>query len=148
MPPKKAPKVQFTVESIDVDNDDIPDGDMVCKYVDGVLVSRKFVPHDTMAEIAVRAGRQSSSRNARMSAAKNAAKAPQNAAKAPQNAAKAPNAGAQKLYQNVPDVAQTDKRVIVQEDTGFGQYIKAGAGMEAGRLATDAVVDGLMGLFD
>ena len=36
-------KVQYTIEPIDVDGDGIPDGDLVSKYVNGKLMSRKFV---------------------------------------------------------------------------------------------------------
>ncbi len=130
--PKRAPpKVHFTVESIDVDGDSIPDGDMVSKYVDGVLVSRKFVPLTKLKRIARNAAAKSRS----------SSRPPRNAPpNAPRNAP--PNAP-----RNARANAAPDNRVIVQEDTGFGQYIKAGAGMEAGRVATDAVVDGLMGLF-
>ena len=115
----------YTVVTIDVDGDGIPDGDLVTKFVNGKVVSRKFVPHQKMKQIVDNA-----------------------AAQQPQT----PKTGRQKrlIYKNVPATAPDPQRngpVMVADQTGFAQYIKMGAATQAGSLATNAVVDGIAGLF-
>ena len=116
-------KEQYTVESIDVDGDGIPDGDLVTKYVNGKVISRKFVPLSKLKNIA------KNIKTVQNQNVKTVSKSPK------------------MIYKNIPPVQDTNKPVLVQDTTGFAQYIKAGAGHEAGRLATDAVVDGFKSLF-
>lgn len=113
-------KEQYTIESIDVDGDGIPDGDLVTKYINGKVVSRKFVPLTKLKKIAANIQNQN---------------------------VKTPKSAPKMVYKNIPQVQDTNKPVLIQDKTGFAQYIKAGAGHEAGKLATDAVVDGLKDLF-
>lgn len=125
MPKPSAKKnVTYTVEAIDVDGDGIPDGDLVTMFVNGKVVSRKFVPHEKMKQIADNA-----------------------VAQQPQT----PGTGRQKrlIYKNVPAVPDPQRNgpVMVADQTGFAQYIKMGAATQAGALATNAVVDGIAGLF-
>ena len=125
MPTPSAKKnVTYTVEAIDVDGDGIPDGDLVTMFSNGKVVSRKFVPHEKMKQIAEQAAQQPPT----------------------------PKAGRQKrlIYKNVPATAPDPQRngpVMVADQTGFAQYIKMGAATQAGSLATNAVVDGIAGLF-
>jgi len=115
-------KEQYTIEPIDVDGDGIPDGDLVSKYVNGKLISRKFVPLTKLKKIA---DNSSSKTNVQNNSSKKS----------------------KVIYKNLPNVQDTDKPVLVQDTTGIAQYIKQGAATQAGRLATDAVVDGIKGLF-
>ena len=115
-------KVQYTIEPIDVDGDGIPDGDLVSKYVNGKLMSRKFVALTKLKKIA---DNSSSKSNVQDNSSKKS----------------------KVIYKNLPNVQDTDKPVLVQDTTGIAQYIKQGAATQAGRLATDAVVDGIKGLF-
>jgi hypothetical protein len=108
---------RFVIEKIDIDGDNIPDGDLVKKYNGSKLVGQKFVAFDKMKEIADEA----------MYASKEGTK--------------------QKVvYQRMP-ANEEDKPVIVKDATHFGQYVKAGAGLEVGRVAVDGLVDALGGLF-
>lgn len=113
-------KVQYTIEPIDVDGDGIPDGDLVSKYINGKLLSRKFVPLTKLKKIV-----DNSSSNVQDNLSKKS----------------------KVIYKNLPNVQDTNKPVLVQDTTGFAQYIKQGAATQAGRLGTDAVVDGIKGLF-
>ena len=125
----KRKKVQYTVEPIDIDGDSIPDGDLVTKYVNGKVESRKFVPLTKLKKIA---------QDANNSARENAG---------PTGKTPRTPGGSKIVYKNMPDVQNTDKPVMVADQTGFGQYIKAGAGLQAGSMATEAVVNGLSSLF-
>ena len=125
MPSPSAKKnVTYTVEAIDVDGDGVPDGDLVTMFANGKVVSRKFVPHQKMKEIADNAATLQPA---------------------------TPKAGRQKrlIYKNVPAVPDPQRNgpVMVADQTGFAQYIKMGAATQAGSLATNAVVDGIAGLF-
>jgi hypothetical protein len=120
---KQKAKEQFTVEPIDIDGDNIPDGDLVTKYVNGKVVSRKFVQLKKLEAIAdgVNTTANASSTNTR---------------------------GANKfVYKQMPNITETEKPVLVQDSTGFAQYMKMGAGLTAGQIATTTVFDGLKGLF-
>jgi hypothetical protein len=126
MPSPSAKKnVTYTVEAIDVDGDGVPDGDLVTMFVNGKVVSRKFVPHEKMKQIA------------------------DNAAAQQPTTPKAPGRQKRLIYKNVPAVPDPQRNgpVMVADQTGFAQYIKMGAATQAGALATNAVVDGIAGLF-
>jgi hypothetical protein len=123
MPKPSAKKnVTYTVEAIDVDGDGIPDGDLVTKFVNGKVVSRKFVPHEKMKQIADDAAAQQ---------------------------AQTPGRQKRIIYKNIPAAPDPQRNgpVMVADQTGFAQYIKMGAATQAGTLATNAVVDGIAGLF-
>lgn len=122
----KKQKVQYTIEPIDIDGDNKIDGDLVTKYINGKVASRKFVPLKKLKKIV-----------------ENAAATP----KTPTTPTSRTPGGSRIVYKNIPDINKTDKPILVADQTGFGQYIKAGAGMEAGRVITDTVVDGISGLF-
>lgn len=124
-----AKKVQYTVEAIDIDGDNIPDGDLVTKYVNGKVVSRKFVPLKKLKK-----------------AVKDAQAHQQNANDAAPATPRTPG-GTRIVYKNMPNVQDTNNPVMVADQTGFGQYIKAGAGLQAGSMATEAVVSGIASLF-
>jgi hypothetical protein len=128
--PKNPRYVSYSVEAIDVDGDGVPDGDLVTQYVNGKVVSRKFVPHKKMKQIA----------NKAIKAAKQPATPGQ-----PQT----PQQRKRLIYKSVPQVPDPQKNgpVMVADQTGFAQYLKMGAATQAGALATNAVVDGIAGLF-
>jgi hypothetical protein len=139
------PREQYTVEPIDVDGDGIPDGDMVTKYVNGKVVSRKFVPMKKIQQIVAKSMASSAASSA---SRPKKARAPPSATQGMVYASWAGlGGGCAPTYKRLPEVQESNKPVLVQDSTGFAQYVKAGAGMEAGRLATDAVVDGLEDLF-
>ena len=144
MPPK-APEFVYTVEYVDVNKNGVPDAgdvDLVRKYQksgkDGSklkFISQQIVPHETMSKLADKVQQT-------VAEQKNATKR-----KSSQTPRKF------KTYGTLPNVnaskqaPQQQQPVMVQDKTGFGHYIKAGAGLEAGRLATDAVVNAIGGLF-
>lgn len=115
-----AKKVQYTIEAIDVDGDGVQDGDLVTKYVNGKIHSRKFVP---LAQLK----KKLKQTNLKPSIGEKPQKL---------------------VYKQVPqNMENTSKPVIIQESTNFGQYVKAGAGMTVGSLAVNTVFDGLASLF-
>ena len=138
MPPKtKAPpKIQYTVEYVDVNNNGIADKgdvDLIKRYENGVLVSQQVVPHDAMESLANKVKTQ-------VEVKKQTKKL----------RALSTSKRTFKTYENIPNPNAPQNQtqpVMVQDKTGFGQYIKAGAGLEAGRIATDTVVNAISGLF-
>ncbi|KAG2424980.1 hypothetical protein HXX76_014138 [Chlamydomonas incerta] len=116
-----ADKAQYTVEPIDIDGDNKMDGDLVTKYVNGEVVSRKFVPFEKLKRVA-------------------------------DDAIAAANGGSEvqlPVYQNIPaNVQGTNQPVMVADQTGFGQYVKAGAGMAVGSTVVGALFSGLGSLFE
>jgi hypothetical protein len=129
MPAQK--KVQYTVEAIDIDGDNIPDGDLVTKYVNGKVVSRKFVPLKKLKKVV----KEAQAQQQQQLQANNAPATPRTPG------------GSRIVYKNMPQVQDTNNPVMVADQTGFGQYIKAGAGLQAGSMATEAVVSGISSLF-
>lgn len=122
-PPRVAsPRTRFVIERLDVDGDGIPDGDLVKEYVGDRLVRQKFVALDRL-------------KNITDDAIANAAAVAQGPEK-PQKV----------VYERMPAHPE-DKPVIVQSDTSFGHYVKAGAGLQLGAIAVDGVVSGLASLF-
>lgn len=135
--------VQYRVEQIDVDDDGVPDGDMVTKIVNGKVVSRKFVPFYKLAEIANNAVASSNNSNRNKNISYKV--------RGLNNAPAAPSRE-RIVYKNMPaPVASQNKPVIVQERSGFGEYLKMGAGMgagaAAGSMAVHGIADGLGSLF-
>ena len=142
MPPKD-PEYVYTVEYVDVNKNGVADAgdvDLVRKYQktgkDGTklkFISQQIVPHNTMKKLATQVKRTVSKQ------------------KKIQNTQNAQSAQPKdETYGNVnasKQAPQQQQPVMVQDKTGFGHYIKAGAGLEAGRLATDAVVNAIGGLF-
>jgi hypothetical protein len=124
-------KDQYTVETIDVDGDGIPDGELVIHYINGKIKSKKFVPLKKLKKIANDVEKISKAENKKNN-------------KTPKTPPKTPKM----IYKTIPEVQETDKPVLIQDETKFAQYIKAGAGNQIGRLATDAVADALAGLFE
>jgi len=113
-------KVQYTVEPIDVDGDNIPDGDLVTKYVNGKVASRKFVPLSTLKKTF----------------------------KSKQVPTEKQGKKEKIVYKTVPkDISSTDKPVVIQDGTGFGQYVKAGAGATLGSLAVSKLFEGIGSFF-
>jgi hypothetical protein len=89
------------------------------KYVDGKVVTRKFVPLEKLKKIAKTAP-----------------------------AAKSGTQKQKIVYKKVPEnIANTSKPVIVQDDTSFGQYVKRGAGTTLGSLAVEKMFEGIGSLF-
>lgn len=138
MPPKKlaAPKkkVRIEVKKIDIDGDGIPDGDLVIKYIGDKEVGSKFVASDKMVKIAKKAITQAKIEQENTSTKEKPMK--------------------QKIvYKSIPlrppgsQEATVQAPLQVQEQTSFGQYIKAGAGMTVGSIAVTSLMDGLSGLF-
>lgn len=133
----KEQKVQYTVESIDIDGDGIPDGDMVTKYVNGKVHSRKFVPLSKMKQI---------SKDVNKITKKDTPKTTK--PKTESSSLRSPKEAKEKIvYKNIPDVADTQKPVLIQDTTGFGQYVKAGAGMAVGSAAVNVAIDAFAGMF-
>lgn len=111
----------YTVEAIDVDGDKVPDGDLVTQWKNGKVVSRKFVAYKKMQEVT----------NQILAAPRVAKKK------------------AIKVTKRRPVVTPSaENRVVVQDDTGFMQLVKQGAGREAGSIAINSAVDVLKGLFE
>lgn len=119
-----APRVRFVIERLDVNGDGIPDGDLVKEYQGDRLVAQKFVALDRLKQIAENAV-----------AAQVASPAPA-AAGRPQKI----------VYERAPAHPET-KPIVVQSDTSFGHYVKAGAALSLGDTAMDALLSGLAGLF-
>lgn len=128
--PRKIQKIQYTVEAIDIDGDNVPDGDLVTKYVNGKVMSRKFVPLKKLKKAVKDAQAQQ-----QQSAVNSATPTPRTPG------------GTRIVYKNMPNVQDSNQPVMVADQTGFGQYIKAGAGLQAGSMATEAVVSGIASLF-
>lgn len=116
------PNVRFVVEPVDVDGDNIPDGDLVKKLqkkADGSwqVVSQRFVAAAKMEQIATQAlGATGGPRE-------------------------------QVVYQRNP-ANEENKPVIIKDETSFGQHVKAGAGVTLGANVVQGVFDGLAALFN
>lgn len=115
------PRIHYIIEKLDVDGDGIPDGDLVKKYVGNKLVSQKFVPVARIKKIV---------RNAQLKSNSNASPAQERI-----------------VYQRSPSKPPADKPVVIQSDTHFGHYVKAGAGLTVGSMAIEGLVSGIAGLF-
>jgi len=116
------PRTRFVIERLDVDGDGIPDGDLVKEYVGDRLVRQKFVALDRL-------------KNITEAAIANA-----------QAASPIPEKPQKVVYERMPAHPE-DKPVIVQSDTSFGHYVKAGAGLQLGSIAMNGVASGLASLF-
>jgi hypothetical protein len=115
--------VSFEVLSVgvDVDNDGVPDGDIVvAKDKNGNVVSRKFVPYKKMKKIVDTA----------VSAAAAGVKPVKRRAIKPTNPVDMPTS-----------------RIVTEDQTGFAQYLKMGVGLGAGMAVGELAVDGIASLF-
>jgi hypothetical protein len=120
-------KATYAIEKLDIDGDGFPDGDLVTKYVNGKIVARKFVPLKKMKTIAKKVVK-----NSEMTSTKKIKLYSRNKI--------------QKSASQASEGVKTDK-VVVQNESSFGQYVKMGAGLEVGKLGVDALADGLGNLF-
>ncbi len=136
-------KPRYIVEAIDIDGDKIPDGDLVRKYIGNKLVGQKFVAYDKLKKIAdnaVNRGRLERRKTEQIAKARGLKRVPSERKQ-------------RILYKNPPpENRETTNRVIVQDDTGLGQYLKMGFGVGAGgavgNAVGEAVVDGFAAGFD
>lgn len=136
--PRKSNK-QYTVTHIDVDGDGIPDGALVTEYTNKKMTSQKFVPNSKLKTIAKNAITTNSSVAAPVNTSYNTNNT---------NTQQASNKGKQKVvYKRMPPVEQTDQPVMIQNESSFGHYVKAGAGMTVGSTIVNSLVDGLSSLF-
>jgi hypothetical protein len=134
MPPKKSKiksNATIVVSKIDNDGDGIPDGDLV-SITEGNKTRYIFVPKEKMETIA----KNALARAEEQQLAKPIKKEPKQRV----------------IYKSLPkakaaDAPNTSSPVQVQDRTTFGQYIKAGAGMQLGSIAVTSIFDGLSGLF-
>jgi len=111
----------YTVEQIDIDGDGIPDGDLITMWKKGKAVQRKFVPFKKIKQIV-----DSSAQLAQVPVKKRV-----------------------KVVKRIrtPTPEGEQQPVQIQDKTTFGQYIKAGAGTQIGRIAIDAVASKIGELF-
>lgn len=120
-------RVHYVVEAIDVDGDGIPDGDLVKKFDGNKLISQKFVAKKELKKLATKV------KKANSNALKTAVKSPKQRV----------------IYKTPPQTG--NQPVVVQQQTNFGEYLKmgvgVGAGAEVGKIAVDAMFDGLSDLF-
>ena len=136
-------KPRYVVEAIDIDGDNIPDGDLVRKYIGNKLVAQKFVAYDKLKKIADKA----------INKAKLETRKTEEMAKA-RGLKRVPTEKRERiLYKNPPpENRDNSNRVIVEQDTGLGQYLKMGFGVGAGAAVGNAVgetaVDGFASGFD
>jgi hypothetical protein len=140
MPPKKevkakpkgaskGKKIQYTVTPLDIDGDGIADGDVITKYKDGVVETSKYVPLKKLKNEMKKAVTEVSKSTTESQKPK-------------------PQSQKQVVYKNMPqDIQQSNNTVFVSDQTGFGQYVKQGAGFAVGSLAVDAAVNAISGLF-
>jgi hypothetical protein len=130
----KKPKVQYTFEKVDNDGDGVPDGDIVTKYVDGVISERKYIPLKMLkAQLKKEVAKAKPAKKRAATAA-----APQVA-----QAQQAPT-----IYSDAPSVQQTNSPVIISDQTSFGQFVKQGAGTALGSIATNTVVSAIGSFFN
>lgn len=113
-------KEQYTVEAIIVEGDGIPDGDLVTQYVNGKVKVRMFVPVKRLQVLV---------RTHSISLGKTTKKEPRF------------------VYQKLPAIESTDKQVLVQGSSKFGQHIHKGAGEQAGAIGASALIQALCSLF-
>lgn len=135
--PRKSNK-QYTVTHIDVDGDGVPDGALVTEYTNKKMTSQKFVPNSKLKTIAKNAIANSSSASPQRNTIYNTnTNTLHTATKTKQKV----------VYKRMPPVEQTDQPVMIQNESSFGHYVKAGAGMTVGSTIVNSLVDGLSSLF-
>ena len=156
MPTTKKENIQYTIEYIDVNNNgkvDAADADLVKIYVDKELKKQYLVPHKDMKKLAIQVQQEverlksekQPTRNSSVRSMSVKKTATQNS-ESTQKQKRSPKEF--KVFNNIPDPNTQTQPVLIQDKTGFGHYIKMGAGLEAGQLATGAVVNAISGLFD
>lgn len=137
MPRKK--NIQFQVENIekvpiDIDGDGEPDGYLVTMFVNGKAVSKKFVPLQRLKGIVDKAS-LNATQNSVVKTVKSRATTPR-------------EPKSRVVYNKLPaQPDQTPQPLQVQDKTTFGQYVKQGVGIYAGKAVVEGVVDGLKSLF-
>jgi hypothetical protein len=112
-------QTRYVVKSVDQDGDGIPDYNIIERYVDNKLIDYKVVPIEKLKKIASKI------------------KVPKEVSKVPKQKV---------VYSKIP--AETDAPLVVQNQSSFGQYVKAGAGMKLGAVAMDGLISGIGSLFD
>lgn len=118
-------KFTFNVRPLDIDGDNIPDGDLVEKINSkGVVVSRKFVPYEKIKKIV-----------------DNIPKEPKQTTKKTRVIYK------DSAITSTPTPGTEQQPVMVADKTGFGQYLKQGFGVGLGASAGKALFDGVASLF-
>jgi hypothetical protein len=120
-----APKSKFTfrVRPVDIDGDGIPDGDLVEQVNNaGVVVNRKFVSHTQMEKVV-------------------------NAIPKEQSTKSKATRKTRVVYNDKNIESAEPQPVMVADKTGLGQSIKNGFGLGLGLAASEALFDGVMGLF-
>ena len=118
----KQPKYSYKIleVGIDVDGDGVPDGDLVIRTtIKTGKEERVFVPYEKMKQIADQA--KTADEVEKMKLVKE-------------------NGTRQTINET--------QTLAIEDKTNFFQYVKQGAGMQIGRVAVDAAIDGLSGLFD
>jgi hypothetical protein len=113
------PKFTYRVRPIDIDGDNIPDGDLVEKVnAKGQVVSRKFVPKDKMEELAKTLPAPKTTRTPK-----------------------------QRVVYKDNNMEAQQQPVMVADQTSLGNHIKAGFGLGLGASAGQALFDGVASLF-
>ena len=116
----KTKKTKKGVQYVIEKIDGMPDHDLVIKYKNGKKVEQKVVAVDTLK--AASANSLEKSKNEKGKKTKI-------------------------VYVNVPNPKDAKQPVIVQNQAGFGEYVKAGFGLGIGEIAADAMFDGIADLF-
>jgi hypothetical protein len=127
---RKAAQIQYAIEAIDVDGDGIPDGDLVTQYKNGKIVARKFVPTTKIKKLVE--SQVKAQDTVQQISAKRIPKSRNVAVRA-----------------QIPEnMASTQQAIVVQNRSGFGEYVKAGAGVSLGAVAVSGLMSGLAAIFE
>jgi hypothetical protein len=100
--------------------DGMPTHDLVIKYKNGKKVGQKVVAVDTLKAASANSLEKSKHEKGKKTKI---------------------------VYVNVENPKQAQQPVIVQNQAGFGEYVKAGFGLGVGEIAAEAMFDGIADLF-
>lgn len=100
--------------------DGMPDHDLVIKYKNGKKISQKVIPVDKLKIVSANSLAISKEEKGKKTKI---------------------------VYANPPTPTQTQQPVIVQNQAGFGEYVKAGFGLGIGEMAAEAMFDGIGDMF-